>query len=282
MDSPLFFDVVYLNGAMSMIKIDKVSQRKNNLYDVHFSNGEKLAVYDESLVRHRLLSGRELTEEELKEIYEAVQYDQAYVGALKYISYKLRSLNEISNYLSEEYEPYVVKDVVRRLMDENYVNDEIYSEALKNTMLNTSDKGPKLLEMELKKHRVDEGIIMRKTGEFSDLVDAERMNKIKDKEFKKYKGSKRQFSLKLQEKLMNKGYYKEHTDMIDFNDDFDETPYFERDYEKIYRRYKSKYDGFKLRQKLTEALLRKGYSFDLIQEKTGEMTDETTGYDDEK
>lgn len=265
---------------MDMIKIDKVSRRKNGLYDVHFSNGDKLTVHDESLVRHRLLSDRQLTEDELKEIFEAVQYDQAYVSALKYISYKLRSLNEIRKYLEEEYESYVVKYVIERLMDENYVNDEIYSEALKNTMLNTSDKGPKLLEMELKKHKVDEDIILRKSAEFNDLIDSERMNKIKDKEFKKYKGSKRQFSLKLQEKLMNKGYYKEHFDMIDYDDDFDETPYFERDFEKAYRRYNNKYTGFELKQRLTGALLRKGYGYDLIHKKIGEITDETTGFDD--
>src|SRR5690625_7486662 len=144
-------------------------------------------------------------------------------------------------------------------------------------MLNTANKGQKLLEMELKKHRIDEDIIMRKCGEFNDLIDSERMNKIKNKEFKKYKGSKRQFSLKLQEKLMTKGYHKEHFDMIDFDDDFDETPYFERDFEKIYRRYRNRYEGYELKQKLTEALLRKGYDFDLIQGKLGEMTDETIG-----
>lgn len=266
---------------MDMIKIGKVKRRKNGLYDVDFSNGDKMTVHEESLVRHRLISDRQMTEEELKEIFEAVQYDHAYVAALKYISYKLRSLNEIRKYLSEEYESYVVNDVVERLMDENYVNDEMYSEALKNTMLNTSDKGPKLLEMELKKHRIDEDIIMRKCGEFNDLIDSERMNKIKNKEFKKYKGSKRQFSLKLQEKLMTKGYHKEHFDMIDFDDDFDETPYFERDFEKTFRRYRSKYTGFDLKQRMTAAMLRKGYGYDLIQKKIGEMTDETTAFDDE-
>ncbi|WP_231634282.1 RecX family transcriptional regulator [Salinicoccus sp. YB14-2] len=266
---------------MDMIKIDKVTRRKNGLYDVDFSNGDKMTVHEESIVRHRLISDRQMTEDELKKIFEAVQYDHAYVAALKYISYKIRSLHEIRNYLSEEYESYVVKDVIGRLRDENYVNDELYSEALKNTMLNTSDKGPKLLEMELKKHRIDEDIIMRKTGEFNDLIDSDRMNRIKGKEFKKYKGSKKQFTLKLQQKLMNKGYYKEHFDMIDFDDEFDETPYFEKDFLKAFRRYSSKYTGFDLKQRLTNALLRKGYSYDLIHKKIGEMTDETTTFDDE-
>lgn len=76
---------------------------------------------------------------------------------------------------------------------------------------------------------------------------------------------------------MTKGYYKEHFDMITFGDDFDETPYFERDYEKIHRRYRGRYEGYELKQKLTEALLRKGYQYDLIQEKLGGMTDETIG-----
>src|SRR5690625_1767888 len=260
-----------------MIKIDKVSLRKNGLYEVHLSNGDKMTVHEESLVRHRLLSGRTLGEEELKTVMESIQYDQAYVDALKYISYKLRSHHEIRDHLGEEYAPYIVDDVVARLMDENYINDEMYSEALKNTMLNTSDKGPGMLERELKKHRIDEDIIFRKVNAFSEAVDSERMNKLKDKELRRYKGSNRHFSMKLQEKLMTKGYYKEHFDMITFGDDFDETPYFERDFEKIYRRYRNRYEGYELKQKLTEALLKKGYEFDLIQGKLGEMTDETIG-----
>lgn len=258
-----------------MIEIEKVSLRKNGLYDVHLSNGDKMAVHEESLVRHRLLSGRQLTEEELKEIYESIQYDQAYVDALKYISYKLRSQYEIRAYMEEEYESYVIDDVVKRLMEENYINDEMYAEALKNTMLNTSDKGPGLLERELKKQRIDEDIIFRKTSAFSEAVDSGRMNKLKAKELKRYKGSKRHFSMRLQEKLMTKGYYKEHFDLITFGEDFDETPYFEREFEKTYRRFQTKHEGYMLKQKLTEALLRKGYAYDLIQEKLGEMTDET-------
>ncbi|SOC40532.1 regulatory protein [Salinicoccus kekensis] len=260
-----------------MIKIDKVSLKKNGLYEVHLSNGDKMTVHEESLVRHRLLSGRELTGEELETITESIQYDQAYVDALKYISYKLRSHHEIRDHLGEDYAPYIVDDVVRRLMDENYINDEMYAEALKNTMLNTSDKGPGMLERELKKHRIDEDIIFKKTSAFSGAVDSERMNKLKAKELKRYKGSKRHFSMKLQEKLMTKGYYKEHIDMITSGDDFDETPYFERDFEKTYKRYRNRHEGYILKQKLTEALLRKGYEYDLIQEKLGEMTDETIG-----
>ena len=56
---------------------------------------------------------------------------------------------------------------------------------------------------------------------------------------------------------------------------------FEKDFEKSFRRYKNKHTGFDLKQRLTGALLRKGYSYDLIQEKIGEMTDETTAFDDE-
>src|SRR5699024_12200464 len=110
----------------------------------------------------------------------------------------------------------------------------------------TRQKRTKLQKIQLKKHKIDENIIMHKCGKLNDLIDSKRMNKIKNKEFKKYKGSKRQFSLKLQEKLMTKGYHKEHFDMIDFDDDFDETPYFERDLEKTFRRYRSKYTGFDL------------------------------------
>src|SRR5699024_11711286 len=83
-----------------------------------------------------------------------LEYDRAYTSALKYISYKLRSVKELETHLSEYYEQKLVRQTVYRLQDEGYLNDKAYAEAFRNTVFNTSDKGPMHLVRELKKQGI--------------------------------------------------------------------------------------------------------------------------------
>lgn len=263
------------------MKIQKVEAAKKQMFIVHLSDGQKFRAHEESVVRYRLISGRELDEGELDEIMEGISYDEAYIKALKYISYKLRSKYEVEQYLLDgDFMEQVAAHTVDRLMQEGYIDDKRYAEALKNTMLNTTLKGPGLLQRELKKHRLNQFLIDEAVRDFDDSIDAERMNKIKDKELKKYKGAYRQFQMKLKEKMMVKGYMNHHFELIDFNDDFDDTSFFEKDFEKYYDKYRTRESGWKLKSKLIQSLLRKGYNYQLIEEKIGGIEDEIFEHDD--
>ncbi|HIW12412.1 MAG TPA: RecX family transcriptional regulator [Candidatus Salinicoccus stercoripullorum] len=257
------------------MQIEKVVEQKGGMFKIVMDNGDYFQAHEESLVRYRLMKGAEFDESEYERIMQAIQYDRAYVDALKYISYKLRSISEMRKYLSEDYTPGVISETVHRLKDEGYLNDSHYAEALKNTMLNTSDKGPGSLVRELKKHQVDQDIIMRTADAFDSEIDSERMNRIKSRELKRHKGAYRQFRMKLQEKLYQKGYNKDHMDMIAFDEDeFDETSHFEKDFEKYYNKYMKREGSYAARQKLIQALMRRGYNYDMIREKLGGIDDE--------
>lgn len=257
------------------MRVAKVVELKRGMFKIVMDNGDSFKAHEESLVRYRLITGTEFDEAEYNRVLNAIQYDKAYVDALKYISYKLRSVSEMRKHLNEDYEAEIVSQTIHRLKDEGYLNDSHYAEALKNTMLNTGDKGPTALQRELKKHQVDEDIIVRMVNIFDSEIDAERMNKIKDKELKRHKGAYRQFKMKLQEKLYQKGYTKDHMGMISFDDDaFDEQSHFEKDFEKYYNKYMKKETTHASRQKLIQALMRRGYDYGMIQEKLGGIEDE--------
>lgn len=257
------------------MRIEKVVGLKRGMYKIVMDNGDSFKAHEESLVRYRLIKGTDLDEAEYDRVLNAIQYDRAYVDALKYISYKLRTINEMRKYLDEDYEAEIISQTIYRLKDEGYLNDSHYAEALKNTMLNTSDKGPGALSRELKKHQVDEDIIIRMVDVFDSEIDETRMNRIKDKELKKHKGAYRQFKMKLQEKLYQKGYNKDHMGMILFeNDEFDETSHFEKDFEKYYNKYMKKDGSYASKQKLIQALMRRGYNYGMIQEKLGGIDNE--------
>ena len=255
------------------MKIKRIVKLKREMYDVLFDDGQSIKVHEESLVRYVLIPGKELDEEEFNEIVQNIQYDQAYVTAIKYISYKIRSIKEMGDYLSEDYEMEIVSQTIYRLQDEGYLNDENYARSLRNTLLNTTDKGPGHLQRELKKHQIPENTIYEETQAFDELVDSERMNKLKDKFLRTHRGSYSQFKQKLREKLTLRGYRSHHFELIDFDDDFDEGSYFEKDFEKYYNRYQKKESGFKLKQKMIAAMMSKGYAYDKISEKLGGMND---------
>ena len=256
------------------MEIKRIVKQKKEMYQVHFDDGRTLKVHEESLVRYMLMPGKVIEDDEFEALTKSIQFDQAYTKALKYISYKLRSNQEVYRYLSEDFEDNIVKETLTRLTDEGYLNDDQYAIALRNTLLNTTDKGPGHLVRELKKQGLSEHIIMRETDAFDGLIDDERMNKLKDKFLKSHRGSYMQFKQKLQEKLIQRGYQKHHMEMIVFDDDFDEKHYFEKDFEKYYNKYRRKESGYKLKQKMIAAMMSKGYPYDKISEKLGGIDDE--------
>lgn len=255
------------------MRIEKVSLLKQGFYKIVMDNGDSFKAHEESIVRYRLISGAEFDTEEYSRILESIQYDRAYVQSLKYISYKLRSVYELMNYLGEDYGTEVIDQTVQRLKDEGYLNDKRYGEALKNTLLNTTDKGPGALKRELIKHHIDEDIVTEMVRLFDREVDEERMNRIKEKLLKRHKGAYRQFRMKLFEKLHQKGYDQSHMELISFDDDFDEELYFEKDFEKYYNKHMKKGSTPASKQKLIQALMRKGYNYDMILEKLGGIED---------
>lgn len=262
------------------MEIKKVESEKNNMFTVYLDNGTSFSAHEESVVRYRLISGRMLEEYELDEIYEGIIYDEAYITALKYISYKLRSKFETEQYLMDDYPGDVIHHTIERLTEEGYINDRRYSEALKNTMFNTTQKGPLHLKNALRKKGISQTLIDEQVRAFDLSVDEERVNKIKDKELKKYKGAYRQFKMKLKEKMMARGYMAHHFEMITFDDDFDDTSFFEKDFEKYYNKYRRRESGYQLKSKLIQSLLRKGYNYQMIEKKLGGIENEISEYDD--
>ncbi|WP_213810651.1 hypothetical protein [Jeotgalicoccus sp. WY2] len=91
----------------------------------------------------------------------------------------------------------------------------------------------------MKKHQIPE-IIIEEADSFDELIDAERMNKLKDKFLRTHRGSYVQFKQKLREKLTLRGYSSHHFELIDYDDDYDEDTYFEKDFEKYYNKYQKK------------------------------------------
>ncbi len=254
------------------MEIRKVSKQDDSLFEVAFTNGETLTLHEETVIRLQLLPGKTIDADLLKDIEIQKNIDQAYIRALRFISYKIRSSHEISQHLEEEFEPDVIAEAKSRLKQEGYINDDTYAEALMQTMFKTTIKGPNALKQQLIKHKVNQEVREKYVTQFDDKIDESRMNKLKDKALKRHKGSHRLFQQKFKATMIEKGYYPHHLEMIDFNEQsgtFDEVHNLERDYEKSYNKYQRKFSGYDLKVRILQALARKGYPYDFIQEHLG-------------
>ncbi|MGO3608953.1 MAG: RecX family transcriptional regulator, partial [Enterococcus sp.] len=140
-----------------MLTVVKISQGRGPFYKVEFSNGEKLRLSEDTVVRHRLLKGQELEEKTLNEIKQEGKEDLGFQMALNYLSYQLRTEKEIRTYLKDnEIESEDRHKIVARLKELNLVDDLVYSESYIRTQMRLGDKGPRILQQKLKQKGVKE------------------------------------------------------------------------------------------------------------------------------
>lgn len=266
------------------MKIQSLVKQDNGLYDVNFSDSASMIMHEETVVRFQLLPGKTVDKDELQSIQDQLNIDQAYIKAIQYISYKLRSEHEINKYLEDDYTEVVRREVIERLTKEGYLDDTQYAEALMQTMYKTTIKGPGELRRTLKDHRVDPEVIQEFVDKFDQFIDSERMNYLKDKALKRHKGSMRQFKQKFRMTMTGKGYFTHHLSMVSYEDEnknYDELANLERDFDKSVQKYQRKFNGYDLKVRVLQALARKGYTYDYIQDNLGGKLDELEQYDPE-
>ena len=134
-----------------MLTVVKISQGRGPYYKVEFSNGEKLRLSEDTVVRHRLLKGQELDEKMLDEIKQEGKEDLGFQLALNYLSYQLRTEKELRTYLKEnEIESADRQKIVVRLKEMDLLNDLVYGESYVRTQMRIGDKGPRVLQQKLK------------------------------------------------------------------------------------------------------------------------------------
>lgn len=135
-----------------MNTIIRINKGKGPFYEVATSEGETLRVSEDLLVRFRLLKGKELSEEELKEIKKSAGFDLGLQQAMNYISYQLRSEMEVRTYLKDKEIEKQDRDlVVERLKELNLIDDKNYGESYIRTQVRMSDKGPVVISQQLRK-----------------------------------------------------------------------------------------------------------------------------------
>lgn len=192
------------------MKIEKYKKITDNKYRITLDNGTIIDTYEDVIVKNNLLYKKEINLSLLKEIETDNEYQEAYNIALKYITVRLRSINEIEIYLKKKnIKSEVIEDTISRLKKNNFLNDEVFAKAFIKDKLNFTTMGKFKLKNEMKKLKVEEMIINNQLENIDDDFWYERIDKLINKYLKsnkKYSGNI--LKNKLYIYLVNLGYDK--------------------------------------------------------------------------
>lgn len=246
----------------------KTIKKINNKYKIILENNEIITTYDEIIIKKNILYKKELTEEIIKEINEENEYYDSYNKILKYINTKLRSKQEIIEYMKkQEIEKEYQTKIIERLQNNNLINDEIYAKAYIHDKISFSNDGPNKIKKELLRQKIDETIIDIEL----EKIDKEIINKkLKKQVEKKINNNTKYSNNMLKQKLImyfvNLGYDKSEIMNYIENKKENNIEIIEKEYNKIYNKYKNKYDEYKLKQTIKQKLYQKGFEMDEINE----------------
>lgn len=193
------------------MRIEKYELTKKNIYNVYLSNGEVLELNGKVITDNELLIKKDID----NELYDKLKRDNTICmlmdTSIKYIDRRLRSINELRDYLkNKEEDTIIIEEVIDKLIDYKYLDDDRFTKAFIKDKLNFTNWGDYKIKNELKRLGVNEEIIYNNMTSIDDNIFYERINKIIDKDIsinKKYSGIK--LKNKIYNHLLTLGYSKE-------------------------------------------------------------------------
>lgn len=193
------------------MRIEKYELTKKNIYNVYLSNGEVLELNGKVITDNELLIKKDID----NELYDKLKRDNTICilvdTSVKYIDRRLRSINELRDYLkNKEEDTIIIEEVIDKLIDYKYLDDDRFTKAFIKDKLNFTNWSDYKIKNELKRLGVNEEIIYNNISNIDDNIFYERINKIIDKDIsinKKYSGIK--LKNKIYNHLLTLGYSKE-------------------------------------------------------------------------
>lgn len=242
------------------MKINNYKKKKNNLYEITLQDGNKINLYDDTILKFSLLINKEFNEEKWQEIISFNNKIASYNIAIKYLNTKLRTEKEIRKKLKD----YLESDInytVNRLKDEGYLNNALYIKSFVNDSINLKMMGPKKILFSLKKLGFKDNEIEEYLDSFNEDIWLDKIDKYIDKKIKSnHNTSASILKHKIMQELINKGFSNNlilrEISKYEFVDD---KSIYEKEYQKIKNKLSKKYTGEELEFRIKVALNNKGF-----------------------
>lgn len=191
------------------MKIIRYEKKGNNNYNIYLDNNKKITINEDVILKHKLLYKKEIDEFLLEEIIKDNNNYDIYNKCVKYIGVRLRSINEIREYMQRKnVEDSLLEDTINKLIKNKLLDDEIFTKAFIKDKLNFTTMGPYRIELELKKHHIDNNIISKYINDIDYNILENKINKQITKLIKSNK-NKPNLKNKIYTNLLNLGYSSE-------------------------------------------------------------------------
>ncbi|MGO4927067.1 RecX family transcriptional regulator [Fundicoccus sp. Sow4_F4] len=276
---------------MIISKIERQKKDKQR-YSLFVDDQFLLGIDEAVLIHFSLHKGQEVSEELLAEIREAEYHQKVYSKAIHYISYGLRTIKEMRDYLAKipalneeelrsetgkeglgevaTIDDSLISDIIERLLGQQYLNDLVYGQSYVRTSALINRKGPSTIYQELIRKGLTEQEILQALEEYPMDQQIENIQHLAQKYIRTKKNVPfKMLKNKLFEHLLIKGFdsdlIKQEMDQLDFDYSQDhQDDLLNKTAEKLVRTRQKKYSGYDLRNKVKEGLYRKGFDFEAI------------------
>ncbi|NNU84805.1 recombination regulator RecX [Geobacillus sp. BMUD] len=231
----------------------------------------RLTVDQDVLLQFRLKKGMEISDDLLQHIVYADEVKKAYQQALYFLARRMRSEHEVVVHLRKKgFSDLVVKEVLKKLHKERYVDDEAFAAAYVRTQKKTAAKGPLLVRAELERLGVPDRLIEQSLAEYTLDEQMAVARSLYQKAKKQRRAeSERVFLERVRQQLMRKGFPQEVITAVladgSVHTEQEEWEALRVQAEKAHRRY-AHHPRPLYEQKMRQALYRRGFALDLINE----------------
>ena len=142
-----------------IVKI-KRSKKKSDRFIIYLNNKSVLRVSEDAFILNPLKVGDLLSESDIKELDDKMNLHEAKDAAYRLLSYRMRSVSELRNRLTQKgYSDLEIENVVKHLIELNYLNDEDFGKAFVREKVKNKKIGPVALRSELAQHKLANNLL---------------------------------------------------------------------------------------------------------------------------
>ncbi len=142
-----------------IVKI-KRSKKYSDRIIIYFENKSVLRVSEDAFVLNPMKVGDLLSDSNIKELDDEMNLHQAKEAAYRLLSYRMRSIAELSKRLIQKgFNDVEIEFVVNHLVELNYLNDEDFGKAFILEKVKSKKIGPVALRSEVKQHDLSNDLL---------------------------------------------------------------------------------------------------------------------------
>jgi regulatory protein len=247
------------------------AQKRKGRFNVYVDGQYAFPISEEVFIKYRVFKGMEVDDKLIDTLKNADNISKIHSRALNYLAHNLRTEYEVREKLADITEDEdAIDKVIDILADQTLIDDQRYADSYVRTVVRERKNGPDWIRRHLKDKRVEANYVENSLDHYYPEQDVLEIGvEVAKKQLKKYKRDSAKMAVnKTKELLMRRGF--PYGDIEEIMNQTDTSEMAEQDHEvidkvaeKYFRQY-SRLEPYKRKQKIKQALYRKGFLMDDI------------------